>query len=48
MRNVLGVILAAIGAALVALPFSPEVAAVLAGLLLTAGALLLVIDWDAR
>ena len=48
MRNVLGVILAAIGAALIALPFSTDVAAVLAGLLLTAGALVLVVDWDAR
>jgi hypothetical protein len=48
MRNVLGVILAALGAGLVALPFSLTVAAVIAGVLLTLGSLLLVIDWDGR
>lgn len=48
MRNVLGVILTAAGVALIALPFSPDAAAVLAGVLLAVGALLLVIDWDAR
>lgn len=48
MRNVLGVILAAAGAGLIASPFSLALAAVLTGIALLAGAVLLVIDWDGR
>lgn len=48
MRNVLGVILAAAGAGLIAVPFSLIVAAVLTGTLLLAGAVLFVIDVDER
>lgn len=46
MKNVVGVLLAALGAGLVAGAFSILIGAVLAGLVLLAGSLLLVIDWD--
>jgi hypothetical protein len=48
MRNALGVLLAATGAGSVAVAFSVFAALITFGLVLLAGAVLLVIDWDAR
>lgn len=48
MRNLPGVIIAALGIGLVAAPFSRAIALVLAGVVLLLGAVFLLIDWDAR
>lgn len=48
MRNVLGVILTALGGGLIAWPFSTAAAAVVVGALLIAGTVLFVIDLGDR
>ena len=46
MRNMIGSLYAASGAGLIAWPFSRTLAFVVAGVVILAAALLLIIDWD--
>ena len=48
MRNTIGSLCAAVGVGLIAWPLSRTLALVLAGVVLLAAAILLMIDWDGR